>query len=71
MLSQGVKSGYIRGDKDMMIVEGKVVYMESALGYYTCRGAVTICKSGKKGRFLNMLTSLVVSQDVFSLYLYL
>ena len=32
MLSQGVKSGYIRGDKDMMIVEGKVVYMESALG---------------------------------------
>ena len=32
MLSQGVKSGYIRGDKDMMITEGKVVYMESALG---------------------------------------
>ena len=32
VLSQGVKSGYIRGDKDMMIVEGKVVYMESALG---------------------------------------
>ena len=28
----GVKSGYIRGDKDMMIVEGKVLYMESALG---------------------------------------
>ena len=28
----GVKSGYIRGDKDMMIAEGKVVYMESALG---------------------------------------
>ena len=41
--------------------------IDGVLGQYTCRGAVTICKRGRKGRFLNMQTSLMVSQCVVCL----